>query len=172
MVPLPSNTGTFRFKRSRFSQLVLRFMSHCHSAVYSPLKVCAEQRLGRRQLSIMSICFISCFSVCDLSPTPNAVDADCVRRRCRLRSLPMRMANGADADARLLTRKILRSKVLCVPCVLWDCCSSTDISLTKRCAFKRISLAEWQHLVVELGVRAHALHLIHGTLGDKRLENN
>lgn len=64
MVPLPSKTGTFRFKRSRFSQLVLRFMSHCHSAVYSPLKVCAEQRLGRRQLSMIKRCFISDVYVC------------------------------------------------------------------------------------------------------------
>ena len=95
-------------------------------------------------------------------PTQMSVSTDADvridRRRCSYR--PTQMSVSTDADALRFVLNILRSNVLCVPCVRWNCCSSTDISLTKRCAFKRISLAEWQHLVVELGGRAHAQHLL------------
>lgn len=60
-----------------------------------------------------------------------AVDVDCVRCRCGWRTVPMRTL------AFLLGRY---SVARFCECVLLDCCSPTDISLTKRCAFRRISL--------------------------------
>lgn len=81
-----------------------------------------------------------------------AVDVDCVRCRCGWRTVPMRTL------AFLLGR--YSAAMFCVFRAFGGIAVLPRISPSRALRLQAHLLAEWQHLVVDLVVRAHAQHLL------------